>query len=460
MRRPERSEIHNNSGMRGETNVSDNEKAARSDGPNGASAGPPRSVAVVGMGYVGLPTALAFHEAGFEVLGLDVSPTRLAAIRDGDVDLLAEDHLRLGVALDDQARFRLTDDPEVLALADAVLVCVPTPVDHHRVPLLQPLQAACQAVIDHARPGQVIVLTSTSYPGTTRDLLIEPLEAHSLRVGHDVHVAFAPERIDPANARFPQEQVPRVVGGATPACTTAARDLLAAITRKLHTVGSPETAELVKLLENTFRAVNIALANEFAEVCAPLGLDPAEVVEAAATKPYGFMPFYPGPGVGGHCIPVDPHYLLWHGRAAGLQLPVVEAAMTGIAMRPARVVSQVAERLSSDGLGVAGSSVLLVGVAYKPGVRDVREAPALGIWSGLAARGAQVSYFDPFVPQLRIDGAERHSERTLDPAAYDLVVVCTRHPEVDYAVLGEARRLLDHTYRTAAAPHGSLIRAA
>src|SRR6266540_1442800 len=356
MRRPERSEIHNNSGMRGETNVSDNEKAARSDGPNGASAGPPRSVAVVGMGYVGLPTALAFHEAGFEVLGLDVSPTRLAAIRDGDVDLLAEDHLRLGVALDDQARFRLTDDPEVLALADAVLVCVPTPVDHHRVPLLQPLQA------------------------------------HSLRVGHDVHVAFAPERIDPANARFPQEQVPRVVGGATPACTTAARDLLAAITRKLHTVGSPETAELVKLLENTFRAVNIALANEFAEVCAPLGLDPAEVVEAAATKPYGFMPFYPGPGVGGHCIPVDPHYLLWHGRAAGLQLPVVEAAMTGIAMRPARVVSQAAERLSSDGLGVAGSSVLLVGVAYKPGVQDVREAPALGIWSGLAARGAQVSY--------------------------------------------------------------------
>jgi UDP-N-acetyl-D-glucosamine dehydrogenase len=435
---------------------------ARNPGGNGANGTPaarPRSVAIVGMGYVGLPTALAFHEAGLEVLGLDVSPARLAAIRAGDVDLLPEDHLRLGVALDDPARFRLTDDPEVLRLADAVLVCVPTPVDLHRVPLLGPLQAACRAVTDHARSGQVIVLTSTSYAGTTRDLLIGPLEAHSLRVGHDLHVAFAPERIDPANARFPQEQVPRVVGGATPACAAAAGRLLSAITRKIHTVGSPEAAELVKLLENTFRAVNISLANEFAEICAPLGLDPAEVVEAAATKPFGFMPFYPGPGVGGHCIPVDPHYLLWHGRASGLQLPVVEAAMTGIAMRPGRVVTQVAERLSSDGLGLAGTRVLLVGVAYKPGVQDVREAPALSIWSGLAARGAKVSYFDPFVSRLRMDGVERHSERALDPAAYDLVVVCTRHPQVDYAALREARRLLDYTYPTAA-PHGSLVLAA
>jgi len=409
------------------------------------------------MGYVGLPTALAFHEAGFEVVGLDVSEARLDAIRGGGVDLLPEDHLRLGVALDDQARFRLTDDPEALALVDAVLVCVPTPIDRHHVPVLGPLHAACQAVIDHAHAGQVIVLTSTSYTGTTRELLIEPLEAHSLRVGRDVHVAFAPERIDPANARFPQDQVPRVVGGATPACTAAAVGLLQTITRKVHTVGSPEAAELVKLLENTFRAVNISLANEFAEICGPLGLDPAEIVEAAATKPFGFMPFYPGPGVGGHCIPVDPHYLLWHGRASGLQLPVVEAAMTGIAMRPARVATRVAERLSDDGLGVAGARVLLVGVAYKPGVQDVREAPALSIWSELAARGARVSYFDPFVSRLRMDGAERQTERVLDPAAYDLVVVCTRHPEVDYAALSEARRLLDYTYRTAAAPHGSLL---
>jgi UDP-N-acetyl-D-glucosamine dehydrogenase len=416
-----------------------------------------REVAIVGMGYVGLPTALAFHEAGFEVHGLDVSPSRLAAIRAGEVDLLAEDHLRLGVALADETRFHLTDDQRVLARADAVLVCVPTPIDRHHVPVLAALESACRAAVDHARPGQVIVLTSTSYAGTTRDLLIEPLQARGLRVGQDVHVAFAPERIDPANARFPQDQVPRVVGGATPDCTEAAAGLLATITRKIHPVASPEAAELVKLLENTFRAVNISLANEFAEICAPLGLDPAEIVEAAATKPYGFMPFYPGPGVGGHCIPVDPHYLLWHGRASGLQLPVVEAAMAGIAMRPARVAAHVTERLSRDGLGAAGAKVLLVGVAYKPGVQDIREAPALTIWSELAARGAELSYFDPFVPQLDIDGAERHSERVLDPGAYDLVIVCTRHPEVDYTALGEARRLLDYTYKTAAAPHGSLV---
>jgi nucleotide sugar dehydrogenase len=409
------------------------------------------------MGYVGLPTALAFHEAGFRVFGFDVNPTRLAAIRAGDVDLLPEDHLRLGVALDDPDRFRLAPDPMGLARADAVLICVPTPVDRHHVPVLGPLQAACRTVIEHARPGQTIVLTSTSYVGTTRDLLIKPLTKHSLTVGHDVHVAFAPERIDPANARFPQAEVPRVVGGATPACTAAAGSVLETITRKVHQVGSPEAAEMVKLLENTFRAVNISLANEFAEMCAPLGLDPAEVVEAAATKPYGFMPFYPGPGVGGHCIPVDPHYLLWHGRASGLQMPVVEAAMAGIAMRPGQVVRHAAERLSADGLGLGGASVLLVGLAYKPGVQDVREAPALDIWSGLAARGAHVSYFDPFVPHLQVDGIERRGERDLDPGAYDLVIVCTRHPEVDYAGLGQAQRLLDFTYRTAAAPHGSLL---
>jgi len=406
-----------------------------------------KTVAVVGMGYVGLPTALAFHQAGFGVTGLDVSQARLDAIRRGDVDLLPEDHLRLGLALDDQNGFRLTGDHGALGRADAVLVCVPTPVDGHEVPVLTPLRAACRQVADHARPGQVLVLTSTSYAGTTRDLLIDPLEARGLRAGHDLHVAFAPERIDPANTQFPQEQIPRVIGGATPACTAAARDLLAAITLKIHPVGSPEAAELVKLLENTFRAVNVSFANEVAEVCSQLGLDPIEVIEAAATKPYGFMPFYPGPGVGGHCIPVDPHYLLWHTRAQGLRLPVVEAAMTGIATRPARVVIQALERLSADGLGLAGASVLLVGVAYKPGVEDLRGAPALDIWRGLAARRARVSYFDPFVPRLLLDGAEHHSERALDPASHDLVLVCTRHPEVDYGALPRARRLLDLTYQ-------------
>jgi len=405
------------------------------------------------MGYVGLPTALAFHEAGFQVIGLDVSQARLDAVRAGDVDLLPEDQLRLGVALGDPDHFRLSADAALLAGAAAVLVCVPTPIDRHRVPQLGPLQSACQRVVEHARPGQTLVLTSTSFAGTTRDLLIDPLAARGLRAGAELHVAFAPERIDPGNTRFPQAQVPRVLGGATPACAEAARELLDPITQEIHTVGSPEAAELVKLLENTFRAVNISLANEFAEVCADLGLDPVEVVDAAATKPYGFMPFYPGPGVGGHCIPVDPHYLLWHIKASGRQLPVIEAAMAAIALRPARVVSQVMERLSDAGLGVAGAKLLLVGVAYKPGVQDVREAPALEIWRRLEERGAQVSYFDPFVPELALDGAERRGERALDPAGYDLVLVCTRHPEVDYAPLANARRMLDYTNFRPAAEH-------
>jgi nucleotide sugar dehydrogenase len=411
-----------------------------------------RGVVVVGMGYVGLPTALAFHGAGFRVVGLDVSQARLGAIRAGDVDLLPEDQLRLGVALCDPDRFRLSAEPAALAAADAVLVCVPTPVDRHRVPKLDPLQSACQQVVEHARPGQTLVLTSTSFAGTTRELLIEPLAARGLLAGRDLHVAYAPERIDPGNTHFPQAQVPRVLGGATPACTDAARELLAPVAREIHTVGSPEAAELVKLLENTFRAVNISLANEFAEVCADLGLDPAEVVDAAATKPYGFMPFYPGPGVGGHCIPVDPHYLLWRSKASGRHLPVIEAAMTSIALRPARVVSEAMERLSDAGLGLAGARVLLVGIAYKPGVQDVREAPAIEIWQRLEARGARVAYFDPFVPALTLGGAERRGERVLDPAAYDLVVVCTRHPEVDYGPLERAPRLLDYThYRPTAA---------
>jgi UDP-N-acetyl-D-glucosamine dehydrogenase len=408
------------------------------------------TVAIVGMGYVGLPTALAFHAAGLTVVGLDVSSARLDAIRTGDVDLLPEDHLRLGVALDDAERFQLTDAPSVLAQADAVLICVPTPVDSHHVPVLGPLEAACRQVVDHARAGQLLVLTSTSHAGTTSSMLVQPLASQGLRVGLDVHVAFAPERIDPANASYPQDQVPRVVGGATPACTAAASRLLATITQRIHTVASPEAAEMVKLLENTFRAVNISLANEFAQACGQLGLDPLEVIQAAATKPYGFMAFRPGPGVGGHCIPVDPHYLLWQSRASGLQLPVVEAAMAGIAARPARVVAEALERLSADGLGVAGARVLLVGVAYKPGVEDVREAPALAIWRGLAARGAEVRYFDPFVQRVLLDGVEHLTERVLDPGRHDLVVVCTRHPEVDYQALGDAQRLLDYTYQHSA----------
>lgn len=262
---------------------------------------------------------------------------------------------------------------------------MPTPVDRHLVPDLGALSAACASVVEHAVPGQLLMLTSTTYVGTTRDLLVEPLTARGFVVGEDIFVAFSPERIDPGNARHTQDTTPRVVGGTGRETTDRAAAVLARTAPSVHVLPSPEAAEMTKLWENTFRAVNIALANEFAENCRTLGIDPIPVIEAAATKPYGFMPFYPGPGVGGHCIPCDPHYLLWQLRAERTASPVIEAAMTAIAGRPGMVVRRVRELLGERGLATVGARVLVVGIAYKPGVADLRESPALEIIEELAA---------------------------------------------------------------------------
>ncbi|MEX2195522.1 MAG: nucleotide sugar dehydrogenase [Thermoleophilaceae bacterium] len=393
-------------------------------------------VAVLGLGYVGLPTALALMDAGTAVTGIDASASRLDAIRARDVDLLAHDHRRLEAALH-LPNFRLTADAAALAEARTVLVCVPTPVDAGRRPDLGPLRAACEAVVARANPGQTIVLTSTSYVGTTRDLLVEPLRARGLEPGRDVFVAFSPERVDPGNAAHEQESVPRVLGAVTPACAEAAATVLWRIATMLHRVSSPEAAELTKLQENTFRAVNIALANELDEACHSFGLDPIEVTEAAATKPYGYMPFYPGAGVGGHCIPCDPHYLL----AGGVDAPLIERAMRSIHERPARVAERAAELLGGD---VGGRRVLVLGAAYKPGVRDVREAPALEVISLLRERGADVRYHDPLVPELA--GGLR-SEPDPGGAEWDLVVVCTVHPDADSGWLAGCPLVLDTTRR-------------
>ncbi|GLY74680.1 nucleotide sugar dehydrogenase [Actinoallomurus iriomotensis] len=402
-------------------------------------------VAIIGLGYVGLPTALAFHAAGGRVLAVDVSAERLAKVRDGAVDLLESDRARLEAALNDDG-FALVTDPSYASWARAVIICVPTPVTAQLVPDLRALAVACDAAVRQAVPGQVIILTSTSYVGCTEDLLAAPLAARGLRAGQDVFVAFSPERIDPGNDRYTHEVVPRVVGGTTPQCTAAAAKVLAHCTRNVHEVSSTGAAELTKLFENTFRAVNIALANEMAEVGRTLGLDIMEVIKAAATKPYGFMPFFPGPGAGGHCIPCDPHYLLWQLREKRLQTPVVTEAMAAIAGRPHRVVERVREVLSDAGLGLAGARVLVLGVTYKPDVEDVRESPALEIMTSLLAGGATVAYHDPHVPEVRVGDRVLHSE---DPAAAatDLVIVHTRHRAMDLGWLGEDRLVLDTTYR-------------
>ncbi|BCJ62146.1 nucleotide sugar dehydrogenase [Micromonospora endophytica] len=420
---------------------------------------PGARTAVVGLGYVGLPTSLALISSGSRVIGVDIDPTRLDDIRAGRADLLDVDRDRLRETLQavDPA-FRLTTSVSDIADADTVLICVPTPVDRHLAPDLTALRAACAAVVAHARPGQTIVLTSTSYVGTTRDLLVEPLAARGLQVGHEVWVAFAPERVDPGNDRHRQELTPRVVGGTTPDCTARAAAALARIAPRVHQLGSPEAAEMTKLLENTFRAVNIALANEFADLCRELHLDVTEVIDGADTKPYGFMAFQPGPGVGGHCIPCDPHYLLWQLRGQRREAPLIETAMRGIAARPGRVVERIRDLLAGVGRTLLGARILLVGVTYKPGVADVRESPALEIIGELIRAGAGVDFVDDLVASVRTsDGGTLHRIADHTAREWDLVVVHTTQAGLDESWLRAQPMVLDATYRLTGLPRREVL---
>jgi UDP-N-acetyl-D-glucosamine dehydrogenase len=404
-------------------------------------------LAVVGLGYVGLPTSLAFEAAGGTVLGIDASHARLDAINARKVDLLDSDRQRLAHALDGE-RFTITSDVARLGEAKCVLVCVPTPVDEYLVPDLTMLDAACETVAAHARAGQVLILTSTTYVGCTRDLLNARLQARGLVPGQNISLAFSPERIDPGNSRASAD-VPRVLGGMTTSCAARAESLLSRVGR-VHTVSSPEAAELTKLLENTFRAVNIAMINEFAEISNGLDLDVMEVIDAASTKPYGFMRFTPGPGVGGHCIPCDPHYLLWQLNRQQIDAPVISQSMQAIALRPRRVIQRISETLSVMGMVVPNARILVLGVAYKPDVEDMRESPAIEIIQRLLALGATVGYHDPMVDSVRLpDG--RIMTSTPDPAfaEYDLVLAHTMHSQIDTDALATAPLILDATYRLA-----------
>lgn len=404
-------------------------------------------IAVVGLGYVGLPTALAHHESGLRVLALDASSDRLLAIGAGLVDLNDTDLVRLSQALRDD-EFQLTIDTGQLSRARSVVICVPTPVDHHLVPDLSLLRAACATVVARAVPGQLVMLTSTTYVGCTQDFLVSPLRRRGLEVGEDVFVAFSPERIDPGSQSVQQEAVPRVVGGSTPACESRAIQLLGSATRYIHPVPSLETAEMSKLLENTFRAVNIALVNEFSDICQSLDIDVTHVIDAAATKPYGFMAFRPGPGVGGHCIPCDPHYLLWQLRRSRIEAPLMTEAMQQVAARPRRVIDRIRSVLAERGTPVAGTRVLVVGVAYKPDVADVRESPALEILQRLRDSGASVGYVDAHVPTIRLGGGEElHS--VADPETFKpgLVLLHTLHHGTDLSWMPPDQLLIDTTYR-------------
>lgn len=418
---------------------------------------PPRTafdydVAIVGLGYVGLPTALAYHHAGSRVLALDISTARLETILGGSADLLDSDRTRLAEAFESTS-FRITADASLLSRAEAVIVCVPTPVDEHLVPDLAALRGACDQVVAAAVPGQLLMLTSTSYVGCTDDLLVGPLTAAGFEIGRDVCVAFSPERIDPGNDSVSHDDVPRVVGAATPVCLVRAEALLRRYAGSVHPVPSLAVAEMTKLVENTFRAVNIALANEFANICTVLGISVVDVLDAAATKPYGFMRFMPGPGVGGHCIPCDPHYLLWQLKTRHIEAPMISQAMIEIAGRPRHVIDRVMDVLSGMGRGLSDASIVLVGVAYKPNVADLRESPALEILEGLASRGARVAFVDEHIPSIRLHGGTV-LESSTDPGSMnpDIVILHTHHDGTDLSWVTPSTLVIDTTYRATAFP--------
>jgi UDP-N-acetyl-D-glucosamine dehydrogenase len=414
-------------------------------------------VAVVGLGYVGLATAIALRGAGFRIIGIDSSPRRLRAIAAGEVELLRSEREGLSEHLAGDG-FVLTDSGRAIEAADLVVICAPTPLDVERRPDARSLQAACASVVRHAHPEQTIVLTSTTYVGCTRELLVQPLAERGLRVGEDVFVAFAPERIDPGVEEHSQMRTPRVVGGVSEACFRHAADVLHHTCDRVQRVSSPEAAEMVKLYENTFRAVNIALAFELAEACQSYGLDVCEVTEGAASKPYGFMAHHPSAGVGGHCIGVDPHYLAHPLREREQPAIVAEAALRKIAGRPRHVVCRAQEMLDEAGGSLSGARVLIVGASYKPGIADTHETPTREIARLLLREGAEVEYHDPLVASIRV------GERTLrsvtpdprvdasgfGPEDYDLTIVVTVHPEHDYGWLARCPAVLDCTYETRA----------
>jgi UDP-N-acetyl-D-glucosamine dehydrogenase len=389
------------------------------------------SIGIVGLGYVGLPLAVSFAEAGCDVIGIDVDPGKVSGLTEGHSHIEDIPDERLAGVLE---RCRFSTRFVELHEADAILVCVPTPLTRNREPDLGPLLGASQALASVIRAGQVVVLESTTFPGTTREHLVPLLEESGLVAGRDFALAFSPERVDPGRVDYTIRTTPKIVGGLTPTCTQRALEVYRRVCDNLVPVSTPEVAELAKLLENIFRSVNIALVNEMAMLADRMGIDIWEVVDAAATKPFGFMPFEPGPGMGGHCLPVDPFYLTWKAREYDMATEFIELAGKVNQRMPYFCLEKIERALNDAGKPVKGARILIVGVSYKAGVGDLRESPALKIIDLVRDRGAEVSYLDPHVPEL--------SDRGLVAASLpdaledvDLAVIVTAHPSIDHEQL-------------------------
>ena len=403
-------------------------------------------VAVIGQGYVGLPLAVELARAGYRVVGIDTDSDRVAAITMGQSPTpdIAGDTLQ---TLARDGRYRITTDFGAIDGNDVVIICVPTPLRKSKDPDISFVAAAASEVASRFHPGQLVVLESTTYPGTTQELLVPLFESRGARVGIDFFLAFSPERIDPGNPKYKMKDIPKIVGGVTEACTRLGALLYRQLVVGVREVSSPMVAELAQLYENVFRNVNIALANEFAIMCRRLGVNSREVIDAAATKPFGFLPFYPGPGIGGHCIAVDPFYLSWKMRLTGYEARFVHLADEINAAMPHYVVHLVAEALNEQQRCLKGARILALGVAYKRGVGDTRESPALEVLHGLQERGAIVSYADPYVPSVVIGDTQLKAVPVSDEnlAAAECVLILTDHPDFDYARIAEVAGLVVDT---------------
>jgi UDP-N-acetyl-D-glucosamine dehydrogenase len=400
-------------------------------------------VGVVGLGYVGLPLAVEFGEAGFDVTGIDLSEGKAARVNAGD-SYIGDVPSSALEPLARSGRLRATTDFSVIRALDTINICVPTPLRKTKDPDMSYIIAACEEIARYFHPGLLVILESTTYPGTTDELVLPMLEKSGLKVGQDFFLCFSPERVDPGNAKFQTKNIPKVVGGSTPACTELGRLFYSQALETVVPVSSTQVAEMVKLLENTFRMINIGLVNEMAVMCDGMGINVWEVIAAASTKPFGFMPFYPGPGLGGHCIPIDPFYLSWKTKQAGIEARFIELAGYINGQMPHFVVNKVQNALNEVGKPVKGSKIHIYGVAYKRDIEDVRESPALDIIHLLQKRGATISFSDPHVPEIRLEDATLLAQ---DPGALktaDCVVIVTDHAAFDYkALVAQAALIVD-----------------
>jgi UDP-N-acetyl-D-glucosamine dehydrogenase len=401
-------------------------------------------VGIVGLGYVGLPLAVEFAKAGFSVTGIDVSEEKVKRVNAGDSYVGDIPSATLKPLVDSGKLVATTDFRAVLEL-DTINICVPTPLRKTKDPDMSFIVSSCQEIAHHFHAGQLVILESTTYPGTTEEVVLPILSKSGLEAGRDFFLCFSPERVDPGNPKFQTVNIPKVVGGCTPACTEMGRLLYAQALEQVVPVSSTQVAEMVKLLENTFRMINIGLANEIALMCDRMGINVWEVIDAAATKPFGFMPFYPGPGLGGHCIPIDPFYLSWKTKQAGIEARFIELAGYINGQMPHFAADKVQNALNDAGKPVKGSHIHVMGVAYKRNIDDMRESPALDVILLLARRGAIVSYSDPHVPQLRLDGLHLEAQPESAAADADCVVIITDHAAFDYRALVERAPLIVDT---------------